>query len=177
MPQLASLLVPRGSFDPLPMSAHSHSAAAGASRDARPCSSSDAAAHSATAAAAASASVGSTAAAAPAACRPTALANPFDAAASLAQELLAVKQRITTVEGEITTVGAEIVEARKLRDGAPVASELRSEHNAELQRLSKKEEQLRDELKQLRDKEARKDQAQGQPNASQCHLPIRLPQY
>jgi len=101
---------------------------------------SDAAAHSAAAAAAGSAVS-------------AAAASPVDA--SLAQELAAVQQRITAVEQQIIAVEADIVVAETVRDGCAPGSELRKEHSAKLERLTKKEERLGREKELLLKKEER----------------------
>ena len=74
---------------------------------------------------------------------------------SIEHELATVKRRIAHVEGEITAVETEIVDAKTVRDACTVGSELRQEHTAELQRLGRKEERLRDEKALLLKKEER----------------------
>lgn len=85
-------------------------------------------------------------------------------AAPRVDDLAAVKQRIAHVAGEITVVEKEIAEAKTLRDACPVGSELRQEHTAELQRLGRKEDRLREEKSQLRDELKRKELALDQPS-------------
>ena len=79
-------------------------------------------------------------------------------------ELAAVKQLISDVADSIGGVEAEITAAKQARDASPAGSEQRQELSAELQRLGRKEDRLREEKalllkkeEQLRDELKRKE--------------------
>jgi len=79
-------------------------------------------------------------------------------------ELAAVKQLISDVADSIAGVEAEIAAAKQARDASPAGSEQRQELSAELQRLGRKEDRLREEKalllkkeEQLRDELKRKE--------------------
>lgn len=140
------------------MSMHIESAVA--TIDAHP-RGSDAAAHSAAAAAAASA--GSAVAAMPARHVGPGATHPD---ASLAAELAVVKQRIPEVEGQITQVAKQVEAAVSKRDSVADDEPKWTRFDADVQRLGRKEEQLRYEKQQLRDELARKELAMGRAGES-----------